>query len=145
MSDLEVFPHLTIPEAEIVFRASRSSGPGGQHANKTSSRISLLWSVMESRSLTSSQRSTLLVKLGASIDGEGTLVLHCEETRSQHQNKERAKERLVALVRNALTPRKARKKTRPSRSQREKRRKTKRHRSRLKAARKRPREHDDES
>jgi ribosome-associated protein len=126
---LEVGPHLRIPEDELVLQASRASGPGGQKVNKTSSRVTLRWSVATSSALSERQRARLLARLGSRLTREGELVLHAQRSRSQASNREQARARLVALVRDALRERAPRRPTAPTRGSRERARAAKRRRS----------------
>ena len=138
MSDdarLEIDASLTLPRAELTYRATRSGGPGGQHVNTSSTRVELAWDVGASPSLTDEQRARIREKLANRISGEGVLLLAASEHRSQHQNREAATERFVELVRQALVVPKARKKTRPSRAAREARLHAKKHRSEVKRSR----------
>lgn len=132
---LEIDASLSIPRAELTYRATRSGGPGGQHVNTSSTRVELAWDVAGSPSLTDEQRARIREKLANRISGEGVLLLAASEHRSQHQNREAATERFVELVRRALVVPKARKKTRPSRAAREARLHAKRRRSELKRSR----------
>jgi ribosome-associated protein len=125
----------SIPAAELDFQASRSGGPGGQHANTTSSRIQLRWNVRSSASLSEGRRQVLLERLSGRIDQEGVLQVTVDTHRSQHRNREEAADRLADLVRNALRPRKKRKATRRTRSSNEKRLQKKKHRGRIKKLR----------
>ena len=88
-------PALTIPEAELRWKFSRSSGPGGQHVNTSDSRVQLIWNVADSAVLTDDQRERL---------GVATMTVTVSEQRSQLRNRERALETLASRVRNALTP-----------------------------------------
>ena len=106
---------------EVEFRTSRSSGPGGQHVNKTESRVELLWSPEKSVCLNEAQKSMLSGRLANRITDEGILILVSEKYRSQHRNKADATERFVDLVTANLVPVKKRKPTRPTRSSVEKR------------------------
>ena len=115
-SDLEIGPDLTIPEAEIGEEASRSGGPGGQHVNKTNTRVTLRWNIRKSRSLSSRQRAQLLQRLRVRLTLAGDLVVNADRTRSRSRNREHARERIVELVRQALTVRAARVPTQPSRA-----------------------------
>lgn len=112
---LFVSPELRIPRDELSFRASRAGGPGGQHVNKSSTRIELLWSVRSSRALADAQRSRLMAKLATRLDGEGILRIVASDHRSQSRNRDAAEDRLARLVRVALTVPKPRRKTRPTR------------------------------
>lgn len=111
----------TVPREELVARATRSSGAGGQHVNKTSSRIQLSWDIGASPSLDGSQRERLLRKLAPRLTGDGVLTVTVSETRSQHRNREIAEERLNDVVNAALVVPKKRKATRPTRAAKEKR------------------------
>jgi len=107
---------LTIPDSELEVKATRSSGAGGQHVNKTSSRIELTWNIRDSRVLTDEQRSMLMERLASRISTDGAIRIVASEMRSQKQNRERAEIRLAETITRALTPRKKRKPTRRPRS-----------------------------
>ena len=136
--DLEVTERLTIPAAELSWVASRASGPGGQHVNKTSSRVTLRWSVQDSEALRPWMRARLFEMLGARLTGEGVLQIHADSARSQLQNREQARARLAALVAEALKPRRARVATKPSRKAKQRRVDGKKRRGAIKEARQRP-------
>ena len=129
---LRVNRTLAIPLAEIELRASRSSGPGGQHANVTASRIEAVFDVAASESLTDTQRERILSRLGPRV----TAI--AQDTRSQTRNRELALERLRDRIAGALVVQRARRDTKPSRAARERRLATKRHRSDVKRDRRRP-------
>ncbi|MCA9544349.1 MAG: aminoacyl-tRNA hydrolase [Myxococcales bacterium] len=114
MDDLEVQEGVVIPGWELYFTASRSGGPGGQHANKTSSRVTLHWAIASTTALTEVQRARVMRKLAGRIDDDGVLQISAEDDRSQHRNKALALERLAALVRQALVVPKHRRPTRPT-------------------------------
>ena len=130
-----------IPSEELSARATRSSGAGGQHVNKTSSRVQLSWNVKESAALTDEQRTRLLRKLSSRISSDGVLTVAVSDTRSQHRNREIAYSRLAEVVRGALTVPKRRKATRPTKAAREKRLDAKRLQS-LKKRQRRSDSHD---
>jgi ribosome-associated protein len=113
---LAVNAQLSIPRSELVVRSSRSSGPGGQHVNTSSTRVELLWNVRSSPVLFDDQRATLIQALRTRLSGAGDLRVVASDTRSQLRNRVLAEKRLAELVRRALIVKKARKKTRPSRS-----------------------------
>ncbi len=113
---LHVNERVQIPRTELDVRASRASGAGGQHVNKTSTRVELTWSVASSPSLNDADRARLLVRLASRISDEGELRVVASDTRSQLQNRELAELRFAAMVRRALIVPKTRKKTRPSRA-----------------------------
>ncbi len=138
--DLPVTGQLVIPGDELDVTTSRASGPGGQHVNTTESRVQLRWNVRTSRALTDTQLARLERALGPRLTEVGDLVIACATDRSQHRNRELARERLVDLVRRALTPRKPRRRSRVPRSQKAKRRDDKRRRGQIKRLRKRPNE-----
>ena len=110
---------LAIPRTELVYRASRAGGAGGQHVNTSSTRIELLWNVRTSLALDESQRARVEVKLASRLDGEGWLRVVASARRSQGQNREAAEERLLELIRGALVVPKRRKATKPSRGAKE--------------------------
>lgn len=132
---LEINESLSIPRAELTYRATRSGGPGGQHVNTSSTRVELAWDVGASPGLSEEQRARIREKLANRINGEGVLLLAASEHRSQHQNREAVTERFVELVRRSLVVPKPRKKSRPSRAAREARLHAKRRRSELKRSR----------
>lgn len=126
---------LAIRPDELTFTASRSSGPGGQNVNKLSTRVTLLFHVLRSPSLTEDQKQRILAKLKGRISKDGVLRVSCQQSRSQAANRERAVERFVELLQQALTPRRRRKRTAVSAAARGRRLEEKKRRSRVKAAR----------
>jgi len=106
---------------ELQFKAIRSSGPGGQHANKVSSKVELSFHIETSAGLTERQKKRVLLKLGNKLSKEGLLILQCDESRSQHKNKESVIKRFLKLIEKSLVVPKARKKSRPTKSSIEKR------------------------
>jgi ribosome-associated protein len=121
-----------IPLDEIELRASRSSGPGGQHANVTDSRIEAVFDVEASRALSEEQRELLLAKLGPRV----TAV--AQDARSQARNRELALERLSARLAEGLRRPRPRRQTKPTRASRERRLRAKRRTSERKAQRRPP-------
>src|SRR4051794_2903773 len=99
---LQLSEVMAIPRLELVYRASRAGGAGGQHVNTSSTRIELLWNVRTSQALDESQRARVEAKLASRLDGEGWIRVVSSARRSQMQNREAAEERLVALVQGAL-------------------------------------------
>jgi ribosome-associated protein len=126
---------LAIPVSELEFRFSRSSGPGGQHVQRSDTRVELLFSVATSPALTDEQRARILSRLGNQIDGEGVLRVVSSATRSQLENREEAVKRFQALLASALRQHKRRVPTKPSAAAREARLNEKKVRSQHKAAR----------
>ncbi len=105
-----------IPPGELTVRASRASGAGGQHVNKTSSRVEVVWNITGSRALTPQDRAWLLRKLASRLSADGSLRVVVSDTRSQLRNREIAMERMADVVATALVRPKKRKATKPSRS-----------------------------
>lgn len=139
MSDpLRVNRNLVIPPDEISLRFSPSGGPGGQHANRSSTRVDLSWNVDESRVLGPRQRARIKGHLRNRLDGSGTLRLSSDKHRSQTRNREEVLARLARLVSEALQPRRARVATTPSRAAKERRLQSKRRRSEIKKLRRAP-------
>src|SRR3954470_11185968 len=117
---------VVIPRDELVARASRSGGAGGQHVNTSSTRIELVWNVAASRALTDEQRERVLQKLSSRLDGERNLRVVASDRRSQRQNRESADERMAELVRQALIVPKKRRPTKPTRAAKQARLESKR-------------------
>ncbi len=129
---LPVKPGLAIPMAEIELRTSRSSGPGGQHANVTASRVEAVFDVNASEALSEAQRARVAAKLGPRVTAAA------QDTRSQHRNRELALERLASRLAHALEVRRPRTKTRPTRASQRRRVDSKKRRGETKKARRRP-------
>lgn len=127
-------------EGEIILSASRSSGPGGQHVNKVSTKIELRFNIPASDILSDEQKEILLNKLKNKITIDGDLVVTSQATRSQVKNREKAIDKFKMLIENALKPTKKRKPTKPTKAAREKRLETKKKLSEKKELR-RPPEH----
>lgn len=132
---VEISDRLTIPNDELSFEFSRSSGPGGQNVNKVSTRVTLLFDVEGSPSLTDEQRTRILGRLGTRITKAGVLRITSQRHRSQSANREAAVERFSELVREALRPRRPRRKTRVPRAVSERRLQEKKRRGKLKRGR----------
>ncbi len=96
-------PQVEIPEAELRWRFSRSSGPGGQHVNTTDSRVSLSWDLEASAVLDETQRARARRRLAGDLV-DGVLTVHASEHRSQARNRDVARDRLAAIVRAAVAP-----------------------------------------
>lgn len=129
---LRINDRLALPVSELLIRASRSSGPGGQHANVTSSRIEVVFDVAASESLTDFQRARLLEKLGP------TVTAVAQEHRSQLRNRELALQRLAERIAAALVVQRPRRKTKPSKGAKERRLQAKRRTSGNKQGRQKP-------
>jgi ribosome-associated protein len=134
-----VSPRLAIPLEEIEFRATRAGGPGGQHVNRSATRVELWWDLAGSPSLTEEDRSWLRTRLKPRLTADGLLRLVSDATRSQARNKAAALERFRALLAQALVRPRPRRRTRPPRSAQERRLAAKRARSERKRERRKPR------
>ena len=135
---LRVAPDLAVPLEELRWRASRASGPGGQHVNTTDSRVELRWDLERSPSLAPAQRERLRARLGRRVNRQGELVLTCATERSQHRNRRLLLARFAALLRAALARPRARVASAPSAASRERRLRQKRARADRKRDRGRP-------
>ena len=118
---LPVNSTVSIPRAELVVRASRAGGPGGQHVNTSSTRVEVTWNVRQSSAVSDVQRARLLQALGSRLDSEGFIRVVASDTRSQRQNRELAEQRLADVVRRALVVPRKRKATKPTRASVERR------------------------
>ena len=136
-ASLHIHKDLAIPLSELHFQFSRSSGPGGQHVNRSATRVELLFDLVHSPSLNPVQRTHISNALKSYIDSEGILHLVSQQTRSQWRNREDVIARFQELLRRALLPRKKRKPTRPTRASRERALAEKRRRSEAKRKRRR--------
>ncbi|MFJ1755598.1 alternative ribosome rescue aminoacyl-tRNA hydrolase ArfB [Kitasatospora sp. NPDC088134] len=126
---------VVVPDAELVWRFSRSSGPGGQHVNTSDSRVELRWDLAASTALPPVWKERALERLASRLV-DGVLTVRASEHRSQWRNREVAAARLAALLGEATAPPpKARRATKPSRGMVERRLENKRHRSGLKQGR----------
>lgn len=112
---------VTIPRSELVVRATRSGGPGGQHVNTSSTRVELSWNVAQSAVLSDAQKERLRTALASRLDVAGTLRVVASDTRSQRQNRALAEARLATLVRRALVVPRVRRATKPTRASVERR------------------------
>src|SRR5690606_29006432 len=99
--------------SELTFKAIRSSGPGGQHVNKTASKVEVSFNLETSEALSEMEKERLRSKIPTKISSEGIITLQCGETRSQHKNKAIVIERLIELLQQNLKVAKPRKKTKP--------------------------------
>lgn len=132
---IHINDQLSIPKHELNFTASRSSGPGGQHVNKASTRVTLRFDLANSPSLTPDQKQLLLERLPTRISKQGVLRVVSQKTRSQTANREVALERFVELLQQALELRPKRKPTKVPAAAKQKRLADKKHQSHLKRER----------
>ena len=123
---------------ELSFKAIRSSGAGGQHVNKTSSKIELTFDLENSDAITEKEKEILQIKWNSKLSNENKLILFCEESRSQHRNKELAIKRFLDLLKSSLKKTKKRKATKPTIASVKKRLDNKQINSNQKALRKKP-------
>jgi ribosome-associated protein len=124
--------------SELRFKAIRSSGPGGQHANKVSSKTELTFVLENSKGLSEKEKESISLKLRSKLTSKNTLVLQCEETRSQHQNKKLVLDRFWKLLSEGLQEVKPRKKSKPTRASIAKRLQRKKSQGMKKEQRKKP-------
>jgi ribosome-associated protein len=135
---LRIRPGLSIPLDEIAFSADTSGGKGGQHANRSSTRVELRFNVRESPSLSARQRALIAEKLGPRIAADGTLRVVSAAERSQLRNRRAALERLAELLARGLERPAPRTATRPTKASRVARVETKKRRATIKVGRKPP-------
>ncbi|HEV3464240.1 MAG TPA: alternative ribosome rescue aminoacyl-tRNA hydrolase ArfB [Actinomycetota bacterium] len=140
---VRITPEVAIPVAELEFRASRASGPGGQWVNTPDSRVELRFDVAGSPSLSAEDKERALRRLGPRLDRNGVLRVVAQAQRSQLANRRAATERFTELLAAALATPRARTPTRPSRAAAARRVERKRRRSDVKRLRGRPRLPDD--
>jgi ribosome-associated protein len=130
--ELPIRPGVAVPLSEIELRTSRSSGPGGQHANVTASRVEAVFDVHASAALTAAQKARIASRLGPRVTAAA------QDTRSQQRNRDLALDRLARRLGAALEVPRPRRATRPTTASRAKRLDAKRRRSDVKRARRRP-------
>lgn len=140
---IEINDQLSIPEHELEFSVSRSAGPGGQHVNKVNTRVSLRFDVRASGVLSDAQKARILRKLATRITKDGVLTMHAQKHRSQSANRRALEERFAEVLREALTRRRPRRATKPTRASKTRRRQEKKRRGDLKKTRGRLRSSED--
>jgi len=140
--DLQIQDGIVIPASELWFTASRSGGPGGQHVNRTSSKVTLHWDVLHTSVFGDVERARVMGRLRRRINQDGILQLSEESERSQRQNLENARMRLVVLVKDALRVPKQRVPTRPRPAAKRRRVDEKRKKSAIKKLRRSPKGED---
>jgi ribosome-associated protein len=128
----------TLLLGEIKFQTSRSSGPGGQNVNKTNSKVTLRFDVVNSLVLTAEEKEIILAKLATRLTSDGELILHAQEKRSQFQNKDEVVEKFDTLLAKAFVKKKARKASKPSKAAVQKRIKNKKQHGEKKKWRQKP-------
>ncbi len=130
--ELDIRPGVRIPLDEVELRTSRSSGPGGQHANVTASRVEAVFDVSASGALSDGQKRRIAARLGPRVTASA------QDTRSQLRNRELALERLAERLARALEVQRPRRETRPTKASKHRRLEGKRRRGETKRARRRP-------
>ena len=134
--DLFIQNGITIPGHELEITASRAQGPGGQHVNKVSTRITVRWNVLTTSALSAEQKQRVIEKFGSELTIQGDLLIHASSSRSQYQNKQNALEVLMDKLKKALKVTKKRVSSTISRSVKESRLRQKKERSMVKKMRK---------
>ena len=134
-NDLPIKNGIVIPDHELEITSSRSGGPGGQHVNKTNSRITVRWNVQTTSALSEEQKARVMQNLVPFLTSEGDLIVHSSSSRSQQQNKDMAFANLAAKVRQALHIPKKRMATRASKTAKKARLDEKSHRGSIKKMR----------
>ena len=126
---------LVIPPDELAVDFARAGGPGGQHVNTTESKVVLRFDVRGSRALGDARRARVEAKLASKLTNAGEIVIHASSHRERPRNLEDARERLAAMLREALVPEKKRRKTKPTRASKERRLEAKKQRGEKKRRR----------
>ena len=132
---IPITPTLSIDDSEVEERFVRASGPGGQNVNKVASAVELRFDAARSRALSPDVLQRLRAIAGARMTDEGVVVIDARRHRTQHQNREDARNRLAALIREALVRPKKRRKSRPTAASKERRMASKRRKSEVKRGR----------
>jgi ribosome-associated protein len=125
---------LALPEGELSWRFSRSSGAGGQHVNTSDTRVELIWSLHDSAALSPAQKELAATRLAGRLV-DGTITVVSSQYRSQHRNREAARVRLEELVARAVVPPRPRRATKPTRGSKERRLDAKKRRASIKQGR----------
>lgn len=133
--EIHIRDDLSIPDGEITYATARSGGPGGQHANKTDTKVTLRFPVGESPTLSEEQKRLIIKNLSNRINNEGELLLSSQKHRSQAANRETVRNRFADLLEGAISPDEPRRNTKVPRSSKTRRLRNKRKRSRRKEER----------
>jgi ribosome-associated protein len=138
MAAIRINRTVTVDDGEIEVAFSRSGGPGGQHANTSSTKVELRWHVGASQALSDAQKTLVRDRLANRITADDVLVLQSSEYRSQTRNREAVVARFAALLADALRVRASRRPTKPTRAARRRRLEAKKQRAQTKALRRNP-------
>lgn len=136
-SDIFMQEEIIIPEHELEISTSRSGGAGGQHVNKTESKVTVRWNIKTSNAITDEQKARIIKNLGTRLTENGDFIIHSSESRSQQHNRMAALKRLEKEIKKALHVPKKRMKTRVSKQAKEARLQEKKYRSSIKKLRSR--------
>lgn len=136
-SDIFMQEEIIIPEHELEISTSRSGGAGGQHVNKTESKVTVRWNIKTSNAITDEQKARIIKNLGTRLTEDGDFIIHSSESRSQQHNRMAALKRLEKEIKKALHVPKKRMKTRVSKQAKEARLQEKKYRSSIKKLRSR--------
>jgi ribosome-associated protein len=137
MDDIHVAPGIVIPERELRWRFDTSGGPGGQHANRSATRVELSFDLARSDHVDADTKARMLRRLGRRA-ADGIVSVSVDSTRSQHRNRQLARQRLAELLTDATKRPRSRRRTRVPRSAKRRRQKAKQRRSETKRLRRRP-------
>ena len=135
---LEITKRVRIPAAELIVTTSRAGGPGGQHVNKTETKVRVRWNALHSPALTDADKALLERRIGSRLNEDGELAVTCEANRDQRRNLAEALERLANIVRDAIKRETPRRKTKPTRGSQRRRLEAKKRRSDIKRDRRAP-------
>jgi ribosome-associated protein len=124
-----------IPDSELRFTFARSGGPGGQNVNKVNSRAQLHWNVAATRALPDDVKARFATQFKSRINDAGELLIDCDETRSQHENRQICLRRLAEMILAAASPPKKRIATRPTKASKQRRKQDRKHRGAIKKLR----------
>lgn len=136
-NDIFVQEGIIIPEHELEISTSRSGGAGGQHVNKTETKVTIRWNVKTSNAITDEQKARIIENLGSRLTEVGDFIIHNSESRSQQHNRMAALKRLEKEIKKAMHVPKKRRKTRVSKQAKEARLQEKKYRSSIKKLRSR--------
>jgi ribosome-associated protein len=132
---LQITAHIAIPDEELHFSFSRSSGPGGQNVNKVSSKATMRWAAVASQHLPTDVHDRFLKKYASQLTKDGEMVIYSQEFRDQPKNIESCREKLRAMIASVVTPPKKRRPTKPTKGSKVRRLNAKKSRSKLKEGR----------